>query len=397
MKKNILLVDEDALVLKALKRSLRRFKDQCNVFYAQSATEALEQLDQDVIDVLITEVRLIDSDSELFLRTFLKQHPSAARIVLTGYTNSDTIFKFAGLAHQLLAKPWSDQTLIETIQRADFISQMLSDERLKRTLNLIENFPSIPSVYMELTKKLNSSNASMEEIGAIIIRDPSLTIKLLQIVNSPYYGLPMPVTDPQKAVTLLGLDIVKGFVLTSGIFKQYEQPSPVGLQIDALWQHSLKAANIVRQIARWEHLAKEIEEASFIASLLHDVGKIIIASNFPSEYKEICSCTELDTLPGWQAEQKVLGVSHAEIGAYLLGLWGLPLAIIKAVQEHHCPNVDEHAQIDQTVLVHVANAIEKASITPAADPLADLNPEFIARLHLSNSIAKWQQQIRSME
>jgi putative nucleotidyltransferase with HDIG domain len=396
MKKNILLLDEDTLVLKALKRSLRRFKDQCNILYAQSAKDALAQMDQDGIDVLITEVRLINGDSELFLRSFLKRHPGAARIVLTGYTSSDAIFKFAGLAHQLLAKPWSDQTLIETIQRADLISRMLSDNRMKQTLNLIENFPSIPSVYMELTEKLKNGDASMEEIGAIIIRDPSLTIKLLQIVNSPYYGLPMPVTDPQKAVNLLGLDIVKGFVLSSGIFKQYEKTSAVCLQIDALWQHSLKSANIVRQIAKRERLAKEIEEASFIASLLHDVGKIIIASNFPNEHREICSRTAAEGLPFWHAEQLVLGVSHAEIGAYLLGLWGLPLTIIKAVQEHHRPNMDEHTDIDQTVLVHVANAIEKASENPSGDLIADLNAEFVARLHLGESIARWQAQMNMM-
>jgi putative nucleotidyltransferase with HDIG domain len=396
MKKNILLLDEDAQVLKALKRSLRKLKDQYNVFYAQSAKEALAQLDQDVIDVLITEVRLINSDSELFLRSFIKRHPSAARIVLTGYTAIDAIFKFAGLAHQLLAKPWSDQMLIETIQRADLISRMLSDNRLKQTLNLIENFPSIPSVYMELTEKLKNSEVSIEEIGAVIIRDPSLTIKLLQIVNSPYYGLPMPVTDPQKAVNLLGLDIVKGFALSSGIFKQYEKTSITGLHIDNLWQHSLKSANIVRQIAKQEHLGKTIEEASFIASLLHDVGKIIIASNLPNEHKEICNREASDGLPGWQAEQTVLGVSHSEIGAYLLGLWGLPLTIVKAVQEHHRPNVDEHTQIDQTVLVHVANAIEKASVTPSKDPVADLNAEVISRLHLGESIAKWQEHVSLM-
>jgi putative nucleotidyltransferase with HDIG domain len=396
MKRNILLVDDDILVLKALKRSLRKFKDQCNVLYAQSAQEALDQLGQDPIDVLITEVRLITGDCEIFLRSFLKRHPGAARIVLTGYTASDAIFKFAGLAHQLLAKPWSDQTLIETIQRADLISRMLSDERLKQRLHQIENFPSIPSVYTELTQKLNDSAASMEEIGAIIIRDPSLTIKLLQIVNSPYYGLPMPVTDPLKAVNLLGLDIVKGFVLTSGIFKQYEQSSMAGLQIDALWQHSLKSANIVRQIAKREHVEKDVGEASFIASLLHDVGKIIIASNFPDEYKEICSNSASDNLFGWQAEQAVLGVSHAEIGAYLLGLWGLPLTIVKAVQEHHQPKPDEHTQIDQTVLVHIANAIENNSVNTTASPIADLNLEFMDRLHLSDRVMQWQQEIRSM-
>jgi putative nucleotidyltransferase with HDIG domain len=396
MKKNILLVDEDVLVLKALKRSLRRFKDQCNVYYAQSHQEALEQLDQDGIDVLITEVRLITGDCELFLRTFLKRYPGAARIVLTGYTASDAIFKFAGLAHQLLAKPWSDQILIETIQRADLISRMLADDGLKNRLNQIENFPSIPTVYTELTQKLNDGDASMEEIGDIIIRDPSLTIKLLQIVNSPYYGLPVPVTDPKKAATLLGLDILKGFVLTSGIFKQYEKRAMAGLSIHNLWRHSLKSANIVRQIGKCEHLEKEIIETSFIAGLLHDVGKIIIASNFPEEHKEICTLSTADGQSGWQAEQSVLGVSHAEIGAYLLGLWGLPLEIIKAVQEHHQPNPEEHSQIDQIVLVHVANAIDNCSARSPADPVAGLNAALIDRLHLQDSVAQWDQQMRSM-
>jgi putative nucleotidyltransferase with HDIG domain len=396
MKKNILLVDEDILVLKALKRSLRQFNDQWTVSYAQFPREALEQLEQGSIDVLITEVHLTTAEGELFLRSFLTKHPKAARIILTGYTTIDAIFKFAGLAHQLLAKPWSDQTLVETIQRADLISRMLSNDHLKRTLNLIENFPSIPSVYLELSEKLKTGEPSLLEIGEIIIRDPSLIIKLLQIVNSPFYGLPMPVTDPQKAVALLGLDLVKGIVLTSGLFNQYEKKKIANFQIDALWHHSLQTANIVRQIAKKENLGKEISEASFIASLLHDVGKIIIASNFPDEFKEICNRATSEGLPIWHMEQHVLGASHAEIGAYLLGLWGLPLAVIKAVQEHHQPILNGHSGIDQTALVHIANAIEKSAFGLPGDAFVDLNPEFIAHLHLNESIAQWQKQIMSI-
>ncbi len=395
MKKNILLVDEDLLVLKALKRSLRQLKDEWEVSYAQSAHEALKQVEQGSIDILITEVRLTTVDGELFLRSFLARHPKAARIVLTGYTTGDAIFKFAGLAHQLLAKPWSDQTLIETIQRADLISRMLSDDRLKRTLNRIENFPNIPAIYLELSEKLQSGDPCLQEIGEIIIRDPSLIIKLLQIVNSPFYGLPMTVTDPQKAVALLGLDVLKGFVLTSGLLKQYENKKIANFQIGALWQHSLKTANIVRQIAKSEKMEKEISETSFIASLLHDVGKIIIASNFPDEFKEICSRATSEGSSFWQMEKQVLGASHAEVGAYLLGLWGLPLAVIQAVHEHHQPLLDGHPGIDQTALVHIANAIEKTAESRSGDAFVDLNPEFIAHLHLNASIARWQKLIKA--
>lgn len=396
MKKNILLVDEDILILKALKRSLRQFNDQWTVSYAQNPHEALEKLELGSIDVLITEVHLSTADGEHFLRSFLIKHPNAARIILTGYTAADAIFKFAGLAHQLLAKPWSDRTLIETIQRADLISRMLSDKKLKRTLNMIENFPSIPSVYLELSQKLKAGEPSLQEIGEIVIRDPSLVIKLLQIVNSPYYGLPMPVTDPQKAVALLGLDVVKGFVLTSGLFNQYEKKKIANFKIDALWQHSLKTANIVRQIAKNERLDKEISEASFIASLLHDVGKIIVASNFPDEFKEICRRSESEGAPYWHIEQQVLGATHAEIGAYILGLWGLPLAVIQAVHEHHHPELSGPAGINQTTLVHIANAIEKTPVINSGEVPVDINPAYIQDLHLKECIAKWQKQIMSI-
>lgn len=396
MKKNILLVDEDILILKALKRSLRQFNDQWTVSYAQNPHQALEQLEQGSIDVLITEVHLTATDGERFLRSFLAKHPNAARIILTGYTAAQAIFKFAGLAHQLLAKPWSDQTLIETIQRADLISRMLSDRQLKRTLNLIESFPSIPAVYLELSRKLKNGEPSVQEVGEIIIQDPSLVVKLLQIVNSPFYGLPMPVSDPQKAVALLGLDVVKGFVLTSGLFKQYENKKIACFKIDALWQHSLKTANIVRQIAKNEHLAKEISEASFIASLLHDVGKIIVAFNFPDEFKEICNRSQKEQAPFWHIELQVMGSTHAEIGAYLLGLWGLPLAVIKAVQEHHQPDLNGLSGIDQTTLVHIANAIEKTTVNPSGEMPVDINPEYIAHLQLNESIAKWRKQIMAI-
>ena len=397
MKRRLLLVDEDTLVLNALKRSLRPIRDQWDISHAQSPQAALELIAQGAIDVLITEVRLTNADSERFLRSFLKLQPNAARIVLTGYTDPNTIFKYAGLAHQLLSKPWENQALIETILRASLISELLADPIMKKTLNLIENFPSIPSVYIELTEKLKSSDASLQDVGDIIIRDPSLTIKLLQIVNSPYYGLPVPVTDPQKAVSLLGLDIIKGFVLTSGLFNRHKYRKLKHLSVDALWQHSLKTANIVRLIARQERLAKEIAEASYIASLLHDIGKIIIAEHFPEQFNDVCINSEAEGIPLWQAEQKVLGATHAEIGAYLLGLWGLPMDIINAVLEHHQPRMSEHTQIDHTALLHIANAFERdiRSGQTGANHPGHIDADFIRRLNINENIAIWLKQISS--
>lgn len=395
MKRHILLVDEDKLVLKALNRSLRTIKDQWDISHSQTPRQALKLLDRTAIDVLITEVRLTNADSERFLREFLRKQPHAARIVLTGYTNPNAIFKYAGLAHQLLAKPWDNQTLIETILRANLISDLLADPHLKRTLNLIENFPVIPSVFIELTEKLKSSETSLQDVGEIIIRDPALTIKLLQIVNSPYYGLPVAVAEPRKAVSLLGLDIIKGFVLTSGLFQRYEKHRLKNLAVDELWRHSMETANIVRHIAKQEQLQKDVAETSYIASLLHDIGKIIIAEHFPDEFNEVCLNSRADNIPLWKAEQSVLGATHAEIGAYLLGLWGLPMTVINAVLEHHQPRMQEHSEIDQTALLHVANAFERERRHRQGEETGpmDINADYIRHLDIHQNVETWLQQI----
>lgn len=394
MKRSLLLVDDDELVLKALERSLRRFKSQWNILNARSHQDALNLFPPESIDLLITEIRLKNSNARNFLDAFKTKHPKATRIILTGYTDPNEVYKYAGLAHQLMAKPWEDEILFDTIGRADLINHLFGDERFKSKLNAIENIPSIPKVYTELVEKLKDDDTSTRDVGNIIIKDPALAVRLLQIVNSPFYGLPMPVADPVRAVSLLGLNMIKGIVLTSEIFEQYQNRSIKSVSIDQIWQHSLQTANIVRQISKMEHLQTDITEECFTACLLHDIGKIVIATDFKEEHNAIRTIMSSQNVPIWQAELQILGITHAEIGAYLIGLWGLPLSVIQCVFDHHQPDFKAHTQIDHTALLHVANALERDAATSSHH--SDLNDSFIAHLKIDKNIASWKEQISLM-
>jgi putative nucleotidyltransferase with HDIG domain len=397
LNKYILLVDEDQLVLKSLKRSLRKLSAQWQIHYADNASKALDILSSVPVDVMIAEVHLAGDDGRVLFEEARRVRPQAARIVLTGYTDPNVIFQFVGLAHQLLSKPWDEQTLIETIQRSFLIRGLLTNERMKAVLNQIHTLPSIPAIYLELVEKLKSENASLPEITASVVKDPGMTVKILQIVNSPFYGLPMKVVEPGKAVGLLGIDFLKGIVLAKELFGGFKQSSCKFLSLDGLWAHSVNTSSIIKQIARMEAVENGLADISAIAGLLHDVGKMILAIHFPSEAQSIHNLARTKGLPSWKAELKVLGTSHAEVGAYLLGLWGMPISLLTAVLCHHQPVFQGGDGISPQVLLHVANAIVNAQDTGDCRGHMDLlDYDYFQRNNLSDHLARWQEKICSM-
>lgn len=397
MNKHLLLIDEDPLILKSLKRSLRKLPSHWKLYYTDNADKALDLLATVPIDIMIGEVRLAGNNGHMLLEAARQIRPQAARIVLTGYTDPNAIFQYIGLAHQLLAKPWDDRVLLETIQRSYLIRGLLTNDHMKAVLNQIDSLPTIPEVYLELVEKLKSENTSLQEITDSVIKDPSLTIKILQIVNSPYYGLPMKVVDPSRAVGLLGVDFLKGIVLASGLFKKYNQSSMKFFSVDNLWEHSVYTSSIVKQIAKMEGVDRSVADTSAISALLHDVGKIILAVHFPEEGQTIQRLVEENKILWWQAELKVLGTTHAAVSAYLLGLWGMPVPLIQAVLCHHQPVYQPGGGIDSLVLLHTANALVNAQMAGnCLGMLGNLDYDFISRLKLSDHLARWQDKICNM-
>lgn len=397
MNKHLLLIDEDPLILKSLRRSLRRLSNQWKIYYADGTDKALDLLSTVPIDIMISEVRLAGSNGHMLLEAARQIRPQAARIVLTGYTDPNAIFKYVGLAHQLLAKPWDDKVLLETIQRSYLIRGLLSNDLIKTVLNQIDSLPTIPAVYLELNEKLNSEDFSLQEITESVIKDPSLTIKILQIVNSPYYGLPMKVVDPNRAVGLLGIDFLKGIVLASGLFKKYNDSKFNFFSVDELWAHSVYTSSIVKQIAKMEAVEKTVADNSAISALLHDVGKIVLAVHFPEEGQAIHRLVHDNKILWWQAELKVLGTTHAAVSAYLLGLWGLPIPLIQTVMCHHQPVFQNGPGIDSMVLLHTANALVNAQVAGnCLGMLGNLDYDFLRQHKLINNFSRWQEKICKM-
>jgi HD-like signal output (HDOD) protein len=223
--------------------------------------------------------------------------------------------------------------------------------------------------------------------------DMSMTAKMLQLVNSAFFGLRRHVSSPGEAVKLLGLDTIKALVLSMQIFSHFDHQQEGAFALDILWQHSLATSTCAKRIAQEEQQDRQVVDHAFMAGLLHDVGTLILAANLPDLYRAARVQAQAHGTTVWEAERALLGTTHAEIGAYLLGLWGLPDPIVEALAFHHCPSACPDQHFSPLTAVHIANALVHTEDSPEAGGTAvALDSAYVAQLGLSERLSTWRPQ-----
>jgi putative nucleotidyltransferase with HDIG domain len=211
----------------------------------------------------------------------------------------------------------------------------------------------LPQTYIEIEEELNKENFAIKNISDIVHKDMAIATRILQVVNSPLFGLAKNITDIQQAISLLGITMLKSLILYTQIFRSFEGNMRVENIQKEIWEHSLKVANTSKLLVANFGNRNEIETA-FISGLLHDVGKIIIINNEKFIF-DILELMKSENIEYNEAEYKILGTSHAEIGAYLLSLWGLPNIIVNSVKNHHKISKIENNIISVETAVFIAN------------------------------------------
>ena len=357
MAPRVLFVDDEINVLSGLRRMLRGQRHEWEMLFANSGAEALEFLANAPCDVIVTDMRMPGMDGAELLSHVADQYPHTVRLVLSGQSELERIFRAVGPAHQFLSKPCDEQELVTTIKRACSVQSHLQDQALRKVVSQVGSLPSLPELYHRLVTELESDDVSVERVGETIESDLGMSAKVLQLVNSSFFGLPQHVTCPKHAVSLLGLNIIRPLCLTAGAFSQYEESLIEGFSLNLAIDHSLQVATTARRIANLESRNSQLTDDAFIAGMLHDIGKLILAAKLSDPFREIIALSQSQALPLWQAELAVIGTTHAEIGAHLLDLWGLPTPIVEAVAFHHRPQLSKHEKFTPLTAVYVANTL----------------------------------------
>ena len=394
-KRRILFVDDEKKVLRGLKRMLHSKRREWEMAFALGGKGALEILNQGAVDVLVSDMRMPEMDGVRLLAEVRKHYPETVRIALSGHSDQGMVFKTVQLAHQYLSKPGDAEILISTVTRACALRDILAEGCLKALVSRLETLPSPPAHYDEMMQALQSPDSSSREIGRIISKDMSMTAKILKTVNSAFFGLYRKVSSPSQAVSLLGIEMVRSLVTSIQIFSQFDQSRCPHISLDDLWKHSLVTGRFAKVIARAEQQDDNVVATAFTGGLLHDLGKLILGMNLSERYKEAMDVALAEDRLIGDVEGEIFGTTHAEVGAYLLGLWGLPDPIVEAIVFHHSPGKFPDRQFSPLAAVHIGDAMaHEAADAGGEETMSRVDFDYLTELEMIDRLPLWREMCR---
>lgn len=352
----VLFVEDDTKLLNSMRR-MSLSHDNIEASFAEGGGKALDILAGQEFDIVVADMRMPGMDGPTLLNMVQERHPEIVRIVLSGHSDRDMIFRVVRLAHQFLSKPCPFKEIMAVLGRVYRLRSVFTDQSIRDVVNRIDMLPVLPDNSQKLLAELENEDCSMPKVGAIISKDPALSADILKVVNSSFFGLSQPVSTPTKAATYLGTDLLHGLVISANLFSTFDPARFPGFSVPLLWTHAMNSALFCRTLCREAPFSLDPDEG-FNAGLLHDVGKLILADKFPKKYKKVLDLLAWETMTSAQAEQEVFGTGHAELGAYLLGLWGFPESTVKAVAGHHRPGRFQGEDLPLLTVLHVANVLE---------------------------------------
>jgi putative nucleotidyltransferase with HDIG domain len=387
MRKRLLFVDDEAMVLDGLRRALHGMREGWEMHFVESGAAALEALEKEPYDAVVSDMRMPMMDGAQLLEEVKQRYPDMVRMILSGQSSKEAVYRSISPAHQFLSKPCDPQELAARLSQAFAMRDLLSNQALKTIISRLRSIPSLPTLYEELTGALRSENPSLAQIAKIISRDVGMAAKILQLANSAFVGASGRVSSLVQALSLIGTETVRTLVLSVHAFSQFEGNSKVAARLPVLWDHSVAVSSLAQRIANAEGCTKAMGEESFTGGLLHDIGKVVLLAEMPEEYQQIFE-SQPDASKNLELER--LGCTHAEVGAYLMSIWGLPLSLVHAVAFHHHPSETAETKFSSLTAVHAADAIASATDASPVNRDIELDLIYLDRLRLRERESVWR-------
>jgi len=386
----ILFVDDELNVLEGLRSMLRRQRHEWDMVFACGGNAALAELHKGSFDVVVSDMRMPGMDGASLLKAVQEMHPHAVRIVLSGQTDEDASRRVVNVAHQFMAKPCDPALLQQVIGRACKLQALLAHPVLRDAVGRVGQLPVKPRTYSRLLAVLENPRSSTRDAAAVVSEDIATSAKILQVVNSAFFGLPRRVTDLESAVAYLGLEVVKALALSLELGAQLTASPPCpGLSMERVQSHALLSARLVRRLLP----GKSSEQDAFAAAMFHNVGLLVLMDRLSDPLRAALEVARASGRSLAEAEVEALGVTHGEIGAYLLGIWGLPYPIVEAAAFHQAPSKSGPAPFDVAGAVHVASALAGevgGSAEGEVSPGAPLDLAYLASIGMAERVPEWR-------
>jgi putative nucleotidyltransferase with HDIG domain len=397
-RKRILFVGEDLALWEQLQDQAGSFSRQWDVAFAKGGLQALASLSQSPCDAIVADMQIPGMNGAQLLDEVMQRNPTTLRFIRASLADQQAAMKCVGTAHQYLVKPSDLATINSALERAFSLEAWLPSQTVQQLIAQMKKLPSPPNLYFKIVAELQSPDSSIDNIGSMVAQDPVLSAKLLQVVNSALFGLQMQVVSAAEAVMYLGMETTKALVLLAHTFSYFDKVRTADFSVEKLWKHSVATGKFAEQIARAEGCEPEVVGQAFTGGMLHDIGKLLLAANLPEEFKKALMKARAEQLHYGDAESAVLGATHGELGACLLGIWGLPMPIVESVALHQYPVRFLSKNFCPLTAVHAANAIEHETQTgkpgtEAAKPgavCATVDANYLTELGLTERLEVWR-------
>jgi HD-like signal output (HDOD) protein len=385
--RRILIADADERAMEVFRQALG---SDWIIVGAATGPVAQAEMQRQPCDVVVADIDLPEGTGADLLDNIRGTHPAAIRFLAASEDKKQRAIGHVTGGAQFLAKPFDLSTLKNTVERRLAADLYIVNNSMRELVGRIRAFPTIPSLYLEVVNALNSPDATTGEVGAIVAKDMAMTTQLLQMLNSALFSLPRTVTDPSEAVGLLGFETVKSLVMSVKLRNQYDKIKPVYFSIDAVWRHSTVVARLAKELALLETGDSTVAASAFTAGLLHDLGKIILATNFDGQYHGAHAIARKNQAPLCDVESDIFGADHGQIAGYLLSLWGMPAEVIQATAWHHRPGRSTDKSFCALTAIHVANALEhENNPDPDGLPVSMIDKFYLQEIGLEHRLPDW--------
>lgn len=389
MKRHLLVVNTDGQVKNSFIPFCAQYGDNWCISFCPSPLAAIEVCKNNKVDAVISDISETEFNVLDLLADVAAVDQNILRTVLVDRKDSTKYKNSLGLINAYLFKTYDHKTMDNVLERSIALHIMLKSEEEKGIV-LESKLPSMPRLYTELLELLRNEDVELEKVANVISTDPAMTTKILHIVNSSFFALRREILNTRDAVVMLGLEAIKGLVLSQQIFSEFSNKGIDENLLNELWNHSVTTASIARQIAKLEGADKTVVDTAFTAGLLHDLGKLVMLEQLPQTYLQYVNAIVADNQDSIKVEKMIFNTDHACMGASLLKNWGIVDPIVEAVAFHHRP-IWFHNNFSAVIAVHAADCLAHEFMDSDIDSLR-MDPAALRTADVLLNTRKWREE-----
>ncbi len=389
MKRTIYVVDDQAGVLETAVLILRCIDAEWEVEGFKNPLDALAAVKAKAPDLILSDQLMPGMIGSQLLEEVRALSPATIRVIMSGYVALNKLTLITS-AHQYLAKPFDTAKLRDLIQRGFAARERITDPGLQTVISALRSIPSLPQVHQSLLAELEDTRSASASVGRLVASDAGLSVKVLQLANSPLFGQGYLITSPIDAVLCLGTDLIAALVFSQNLFRHYETLSHPELDIARLWTHCWETAYLTQTICREKQLTRQAAEEAFLAGLLHETGRLILIDNFPDRFQAACQAARQANSPLAPRLREVFQTGAPQVTAFLLELWGMPANVIEAIASLDDPEHQPDGAFSIAIALHLADRIACRKSAPDGFPVEEWNRAYLQSIGCADDVPVWE-------